>query len=174
MSLKSLESIIAKLDKTSVEVGWFETSKYENGTPAAYVAAIQEWGYQGGGTNIPPRPFLRPAQADHAKDWAQRAMKEAQQVINGKESTDDAASKLGAEIEGDILEAIIAPHQPLSRITLLLRKWRDEGIQINKSTVERARRELAKNPNISVSKNQTPLDDTNYMISSLTYEVKTK
>lgn len=174
MSLKNLASIISKLDKTSVEVGWFETSEYDDGTPAAYVAAIQEWGYQGGGTNIPPRPFLRPAQADHAKDWAQRAKIEAQQVILGKEGMDVAVAKLGTEIEGDVLEAIIAPHQPLSRITLLLRKWRDEGIEINKSTVERARRELEKNPNIAVSKNQKPLDDTNYMISSLTYEVKTK
>lgn len=32
------------LDGTSAKAGWFETSKYENGTPVAYIAAIQEYG----------------------------------------------------------------------------------------------------------------------------------
>jgi len=62
----------------------------------------------------------------------------------------------------------------LSRVTLLLRKWRDEGREINKSTVEAARRELANNPNVAVSSNITPLDDTGYLMASLTYEVTVK
>lgn len=32
------------LDGTSAKAGWFSTSKYENGTPVAYIAAIQEYG----------------------------------------------------------------------------------------------------------------------------------
>lgn len=35
---------LKSLDGTSAKAGWFETSKYENGTPVAYVAAIQEYG----------------------------------------------------------------------------------------------------------------------------------
>lgn len=35
---------LKELDGTSAKAGWFATSKYEDGTPVAYVAAIQEYG----------------------------------------------------------------------------------------------------------------------------------
>ena len=46
-----------ELDGKELKVGWFASSKYENGTPAAYVAAIHEFGYPEG--NIPPRLGMR-------------------------------------------------------------------------------------------------------------------
>lgn len=173
MSLKDLAKKVKKLDKVKVETGWFETSRYPNGTPAAYVAAIQEHGYQGGGVNIPPRPFMRPAEAENGKKWTKRAQVNAGKFLKDEMSIEASSNQLGMQIQDDILAKLVGPHEPLSRITLLLRKWRDEGIEINKSTVERARRELARNPNIAVSSNTKPLDDTNYLIASLTYTVTT-
>ena len=174
MSLTLLATRLKQLEKTKVESGLFETSVYPDGTSAAYVASIQEYGYQGGGVNIPPRPFLRPAIANHSKQWAKLAATEGAKSLKGMETTTQAANKLGLTIEGDILESMLDPKEPLSRVTLLLRKWRDEGRDINKSTVEAARRELANNPNVAVSSNTTPLSDTGYLMSSLTYEVTVK
>ena len=173
MSLKDLARKVKKLDKVEVETGWFETSKYPDGTPAAYVATIQEFGYQGGGVNIPPRPFMRPAEAENHKKWIKRAQSGAKQYLNSESTIEKQANLLGFQMQNDILDKIVGPHKPLSKITLLLRKWRDEGREIDKSTVEQARRAIARNPNIAVSANTKPLDDTNYLISSLTYTVET-
>ena len=43
----------------SVEVGFFESAKYDDGTPVAYIAAIQEFGTEDG--HIPERPYFRQA-----------------------------------------------------------------------------------------------------------------
>jgi len=171
MSLKDLQKKVKALSKVKVDTGWFESSRYPNGTPAAYVATIQEYGYQGGGVNIPPRPFMRPAEADNGVKWIKRAQVNADKFLKNEMSIEASSNQLGMQVQNDILDKLVGPHAPLSRITLLLRKWRDEGIEINKSTVERARREIAKNPNIQVSSNTKPLDDTNYLITSLTYTV---
>ncbi len=171
MSLKDLQKKVKALDKVKVDTGWFESSRYPDGTPAAYVATIQEYGYQGRGVNIPPRPFMRPAEAENGKKWIKRAQVNAGKFLKDEMLIEASSNQLGMQIQDDILAKLVGPHEPLSRITLLLRKWRDEGVEINKSTVERARRELARNPNIQVSANTKPLDDTNYLIASLTYTV---
>lgn len=173
MSLKDLQTKVKALNKVKVETGWFETSRYPNGTPVAYVAAIQEHGYQGGGVNIPPRPFMRPAEAEHGAEWIKRAQVNAGKFLKDEMSIEASSNQLGMQVQNDILDKLVGPHEPLSRITLLLRKWRDEGVEIDKYTVEKARQTLAKNPNIAVSSNTKPLDDTNYLIASLTYTVQT-
>lgn len=42
----SIDKLVKKLakDKVTSKVGWFEGAKYEDGTPVAYVASIQEFG----------------------------------------------------------------------------------------------------------------------------------
>lgn len=39
-----IENRIKELTGSQAKVGWFESARYENGTPVAYVAAIQEYG----------------------------------------------------------------------------------------------------------------------------------
>ena len=175
MSLKDLQEKVKALNKVKVNTGWFETARYPNGTPAAYVATIQEHGYQGGGVKIPPRPFMRPAEAENGKKWVKRAQVNAGKFLKDEMSIEASSNQLGMQVQDDILDKLVGPHEPLKKITLLLRKWRDEGIEINKSTVERARQAIANNPNIKVASGPRakPLDDTNYLISSLTYTVET-
>jgi len=57
--LNKLLKTALKGGKQSVEVGFFEDAAYDDGTPVAHVAAIQEFGYAEGG--IPERPFFRMA-----------------------------------------------------------------------------------------------------------------
>lgn len=51
-----LKAVYDELNKKQLKIGFFEHSKYPDGTPIAYVAAIQELGYG----PIPPRPFFAP------------------------------------------------------------------------------------------------------------------
>lgn len=43
-AFETLRSRIKELDGKVAKAGWFESSKYEDGTPVAYVASIQEFG----------------------------------------------------------------------------------------------------------------------------------
>ena len=61
-----IAKVLEQLQHREIQVGFFETAVYPDGTPIAYVAAIQEFGHGA----IPPRPFLRPAAADNKDKWA--------------------------------------------------------------------------------------------------------
>jgi hypothetical protein len=117
---KRLEGLAGR----SVRVGWFETSKYEDGTPVAYVASIQEFGWG----PIPPRPFMRSTEAARKQEWAGVAGKLAKAVVNDKMTPDVAAEQIGQLVSGDIrktISQIKAP--PLALSTLLLRKAKRAG-----------------------------------------------
>ena len=43
-----------------IEAGFFSTAKYQDGTPVAYVAAIQEYGYPEGRYSLAARSCGRP------------------------------------------------------------------------------------------------------------------
>ena len=45
---KALEKLADQIKKSKLEVGFFESAKYPDGTPVAYVAAIQEFGNPAG------------------------------------------------------------------------------------------------------------------------------
>ncbi len=55
-NLKRLQKALSAADKSDLQVGWFESAKYDDGTPVAGVAAIQEFG--SAKNRIPPRPFF--------------------------------------------------------------------------------------------------------------------
>lgn len=48
--LAQLKAVYDELAKKQLKVGFFAHSKYPDGTPVAYVAAIQELGYPAGGS----------------------------------------------------------------------------------------------------------------------------
>lgn len=43
-AFETINARIKELDGKTAKAGWFSTSRYEDGTPVAYVAAIQEFG----------------------------------------------------------------------------------------------------------------------------------
>lgn len=173
MSLKDFATKIKQLDKVNVKSGWFKDSRYPDGTPVAYVATIHEYGVVAGGVHIPPRPFMRPAEADHKKQWGRFLAKQSADYLTHDRDIESEFAPVGQMIQQDIEDKIInGSHAPLSPITLLLRKWRDDGKKITKSTVEEARRYLEKNPNATLSKNIDPLRDTGLMLATLSYKVE--
>jgi len=162
--------------RTQARVGWFESAKYPSGTPAAYVASIQEYGYAGGKTSsIPPRPFIRPTIINQKAVWFQYASRLFKTYLKGGNTIQDIFEVVGERAAGDIRKAITqvsAP--PLSPITILLRKWRKQGaksgrpIRITRRTVGWAAAEFNKGA-VDISGVSTkPLNDTGYLLATLT------
>lgn len=136
------------------QVGWFESAKYPNGMPVAYVAAIHEFGHAAGG--IPPRPFFRPTIAAQTGEWSRQFGRAATAVANGKIEPVPAMTQLAALAAGDVADAI-------SKLTTPALK---------ESTVNARRRKRAdKKTTGGLTK---PLVDTGIMLTTLTYQVEAK
>lgn len=90
----------AKIAKSKVvRVGIVGHQQYEDGTPVAYVATIQEYGT----ANIPPRPFFRPTIAEKRDEWRKSVVNmissnlpaiEALELV-GIKATEDIKVKIG-------------------------------------------------------------------------------
>lgn len=146
----ALQDIQNKVGK----VGFFEGAQYDDGTPVAYVAAIQEFGSPERG--IPPRSFMRTTIAEQRKNWTQIAEQGSRAVIQGKVGAGQLMEMLGAKASGDMrkkITEITTPALKQSTINARLRQRAD------KQTVG------------SLNK---PLVDTGLMLQSLTYVVKDK
>lgn len=150
--------VIAKLNRIPdefqgmhAEAGWLESSQYEDGTKAAYVAAIQEYGAPE--KNIPPRPFMRPA-VEQNRDYLIDGMKQGvKAVLARKASAEDVLSVVGSRMAGDISKAISqvsAP--PLKPATI----------------ATRARKRASGVVTAGLTK---PLVDTGYMLATVTSQV---
>lgn len=140
-----LVALVKGLDGASCKVGWFPGAAYGDGTPAAYVAAIHEFGYAAGG--IPPRPTIRPTIEAQQQEWKTIIAGGARQVIKGSLNPIQVFNLVGSAAVGDIQKAIaalVAP--PLKKATLAARRNRP-----------------------SPNNNPKPLVDTRYMYNTLTY-----
>jgi hypothetical protein len=164
MALSDLKEKIEELVNHKVKSGWSENVRYmDTGQPIAQVALWQEYG-----TNtIPPRPFIRPALIEHKKDWTGSAKILAKRYFNDDIKLQAVFDGAGTEIVGDIRNSLDELPEDLSEITLLLRRWKDEGLVINKTTVERARQTLINNPAEPLSTRRSALNDTGQMRDSL-------
>lgn len=150
-NLKSIKKALNDIDTKKVEIGIFETSTYPNGTPVAYIAAIQEFGYAGG--NIPPRPFFRTTIQSNKDAWGRQIAGAAQGTINGGVDFENALNAIGGMAAGDVSKTI-------SKIT---------DPPLEPSTL-RARASRKKTPGISTK----PLVDTGLMLQSITHKVSKK
>jgi hypothetical protein len=151
------------------QAGWFPGAVYESGTPAAYVAAIQEYGSPANG--IPPRPFVRVAIAEHQHEWSAAMAQGARAVLRGRMTADQVLEQVGSKVASDIqLQIETGDHAPLSPVTLMLRKWRREGRTITGKTVGEAAAAVAEGEDYS-SAPTTPLRDTGMLIATLTHAV---
>lgn len=141
-----LATAIRDIQSKKLRVGWFDTARYQDGTPVAYVAAIQEFGHGA----IPPRPFMRPTIAQQRQAWRDTLRKGAKQVLAERLTFEQMLTAFGLSAAGDVAEsikAVTAP--PLSPRTLASR-------QVKKKT-----------PGVSAK----PLIDTALMFQSVTAQV---
>ncbi len=146
---EKLRIAIKNLGDKSLRVGWFDTAVYEDGTPVAYVATIQEFGYPAGG--IPARPFMRPTVADKTAEWRSTLAAGARQVMNGKLTVDQMLGQFGFLAAGNIAETIRNTYTPAlaqSTIYARQRKRRTAGVSTK------------------------PLIDTGLMIQSVDFKVE--
>lgn len=138
-----LKKAISDVKNMTAKVGFFESAKYEDGTPVASVAVWNEYGSPT--KNQPPRPFMRPAMNNQGQ-WKTiflSASKQAWKDGNFKRPFELVAMT----VQGNIKENISNLKSPaLSPNTLAIR--RAEGNNSDK-----------------------PLMDTQYMLKSVTYEV---
>lgn len=147
----ALLKAIKDLAHKQARVGFFENSKYEDGTPVAYVATIQEFGYAGGG--IPPRPFMRPTIAEQRNAWRQTLAKGANAVMNGRLTVQMMLEQFGMMAAGDVKKTIAAVATPA----------------LKQSTLD-ARQRRKKTPGVS----NKPLVDTGFLISQVSSDVVDK
>lgn len=89
----------------AIETGVFETAKYSNGTPVAYVAAIHEFG-----VGVPERPAIRIAIKKQKKvilDMLKKKIDPEKLVIDKK-----LGGLIGQNLQGAIQQSIVALDSP--------------------------------------------------------------
>ena len=142
-AIKGVLDALKNATGDELQVGWFESAKYDDNTPVAGVAAVQEFGSNG----IPPRPFFRPAIEDNKDSWAKLVEQGAKAMLTGNTSMNDVLNGLGLTVQADVKNAIVSgDHLALSPVTLAIR--RSKG-----------------------NTNTDPLRDTGLMLATITYEV---
>lgn len=175
MAILDLINQIEQLNKKEVKAGWFESSKYEDGTPVAEVAATQEFGGNNGRFVIPARPFMRPAIANYKTDWAEIARQQISRMVQGRGTVQAVFDGVGETMRGDIqvsIEDVVSPE--LSPVTLLLRKWKDQdsSLVVTNDVVEQAIHSLRTGQDDLSGLPQSrmkPLTDTGYMLATVTH-----
>lgn len=120
----AIKKVLEELGRKEIKVGFFESAKYPDGTPIAYVAAIQEFGHG----PIPPRPFLRPAEQQNAAKWQKGIAAGVKAALNGEVTIEHALEQVGMVAAGDVrkaIRAVTAP--PLADSTIRARQGRLKG-----------------------------------------------
>lgn len=178
-SLGDVKSFLARLNGLNLNVGWFESAKYDADTPVAGVAAVQEFGSPK--RSIPPRPFLRPTIEEKKGEWQKTLGKMISANLKSGGDPKNAMEVLGLSIVGDVKKTISTIQEPpLSPITLALRKQKLLGNAITGKTVgavakaidegETGPGELGDSSGI----NPKPLVFTGLLLNSITHEVSKK
>ncbi len=166
---KKMAVQLAGLDSHQVRVGWFENDKEENGTPSAYAAAIQEFGYG----KIPPRLGLRETIEKERNVWKEFAKSAAKQVLDGKWNGSEAAEAIGLRVMKDFYNRINSnPSPALSPITIALRYRRENNQPISGGIVGMIARKLKEGKKVPMSKNTQALVDTGRLLGNLNIKVE--
>ena len=129
-----LKKVLNNLGNTRTKVGVIEALKYEDGTPVAYVAAIQEFGDPA--RSLPPRSFMRTTFSEQQNQWANLATNGAKAIAKGNATSLQVADLLGITAAADVrakISSITSP--PLTDTTLRLRKLKREGASIGGKVV---------------------------------------
>lgn len=163
-NVKLWNQLTKNLQDFKIEAGWFENTKYDDGTPVAGIAAVQNYGtvvkpieqnvtakqraflhYIGIHLKktteklyivIPPRPFY-----DNAKkritgpEGYKVVMQELLRVFEGKQTMEQAANRIGLWMQGVLQEEIKKiTTPPLSEATIEIRNSEYNSRSKNSST----------------------------------------
>lgn len=145
-----LKLMLKGLGDAAAGVGFFPSAKYEDGTPVAYVATIQEFGAPAQG--IDPRSFMRSTAENKQGDWADVARRGAKAVVNGSATGQQVVDAIGQQAAGDIRRTISKIQEPKLAASTVANRMRKRA---DKKTVGN----LTK-----------PLVDTGILINSVTSE----
>lgn len=172
--LRLLKKKLQDAAKNQLEVGWFESAKYDDNTSVAGVAAMQEFGTK----TAPARPFVRPAIAENSDKWSALFADGSRSYLNGDSSINQVMTGVGLTVESDIRNQIVSgSHAPLSPVTIALRRLRNQGYQIGGKLVGQVAAAIAAGQTGAGQLgdqsfgNKDPLRETGYMLSTLTHEV---
>lgn len=163
----TLDARLKELAGVETKVGWFESATYPDGRPVAAVAAGNELGIPS--RSIPARPFMRPTASEQKPKWGGTSGMLAKRVLVGKMTAVEAMDALGLVAEGDIsktIASIWAP--PLSPITLMARKYREEGKKVTGATIGEIAGKIKAGKG-EFSANTKPLNESGHMIATLTH-----
>lgn len=166
---KRLRLALKELDGVQGKVGYFESARYEDGTPVAYIAAIQELGHAG--RSIPPRPTLGPAIEANLDKYKADFAKGAKAVIDGKRTATEVMEVMMLVAAGDVGQAISdLTSPPLSPVTLLARMYKsDMGSRVKSGkTIGGLAKALNVGPLNLAGVSTKPLVDTKQMIQAVT------
>ena len=143
-----VKKAIKDADDRQVKVGFFESAKYPDGTPVAYIAAIQE--FMDGGS----RSFMRTTIAEQTKEWKKLMQDGAKAIINGTETVDSVLENLGLLAAAQVGEKISSIHSP----------------PLKEATIAARKRKLANGEKVG---NLTkPLVESGVLIASTTHQVE--
>lgn len=154
--------------KTTAQVGFFETATYPDGTPVALIAAIQNFGAPSRG--IPPRPFFTDVVKRGETRWPKVV------AANLKATDYDVhrtLERVAMGIQGEVQQSIIdTSSPPLSPITIMLRGMRanDPDLVVTGKTVGIAARRVAEGKT-NYGASAKPLVDRGILLQSVSYRV---
>ncbi len=153
-----------------VKVGYLEGSHYPTGVSVAQVAFWDEFG-----TKIsPPRPTFRPMIQNGSPRWG----KELGAVLKAQGyDANRALSTMGQRMAEELTESVVnTAVAPLSEVTLMLRKMKDEGAQLplTYADVIEARRRVAAGEKGASGTRAKPLIDSGTMQRAPSFEVESK
>ena len=157
----------------SIEVGIFETAKYEDGTSVSFVGAIHQFGAPA--ARIPARPWFTNALPHIEQQVRQMVFSNMRKKVRSIGTTgpirpptidDDLLEKIGAKAAGIIQQSIVDIQQPgLSQATLEARARRRRR--------KPGRRTRGKGRKLKVSaRGANPLIDTGMLRRSITWKVR--
>lgn len=157
-----------------IEVGFFATARYPDGTPVTNVAAWNEFGTNPGGLGLgptPERPFFRTA----IKEMPPELVKILKQHIDPALMVIDRAlaNRLGIKMQGMIQVSITdGDWEENTYITQVL-KTHLTGARKPETTVEDIMELVwaARGGEVEPIGKSTPLVDTGFMVGSVTFRV---
>ncbi len=173
---KLWNQLTKNLNDFEIKAGWFENTRYDDGTAIGFVARVQNNGafinvtdkqraflhYLGihlkdttGQIIIPPRPFMNNAEDRVKREGHQILMQEILRVFEGRQTMEQVTNRLGIWLQGIIQEEIIKIKEP----------------KLSSATIE-----IRNNAYVSHSSNKStkPLNATGIMLNTVQYQVTKK
>jgi hypothetical protein len=149
----AFDTAMRDLAQLEAAAGWFSSSKYEDGTPVAYIATIQEFGSPQQG--IDSRSFQRATLSAKQDEYGQLIGKGARAVMAGKLSARKMLDAFGLQVAGDIRKTIADGNFKALADSTLRARARRRGVAVE-------------------SVNSDPLRDSNVMVNTLVNQTRNR